>query len=322
MTGATPMTSPPSSARDAPIRQAMRLRHIEIFHAVYTNGSISAAARALNVSQPSVSKMLHHAEDQLGFKLFTIVRGRTVPTDEAHALFREAREVFDSLTSLQQTAKNLKSQGGGHIRLAIVPSLALDIVPRAIMRFRQSHPNVTFEVHTQHHDEVVRSLQERECDVAIAYDPPPHPRLKLAPLASGELVILFRKGEFEQSDARLPLSALDGRDLVGVTATGPIGDVFVAAARKLDVAWHEPLSVQTFFIAAALAKLGGGITVVDEFTARHWAGDTLAFRFAEPRLGFALHSVTLDERPLPKVVGAFLKTLRSTIAEGRVGVPA
>ncbi|WP_300535865.1 LysR family transcriptional regulator, partial [Sphingosinicella sp.] len=36
----------------------MNLRHIEIFHAVYSNGSVSAAARALNVSQPSVTKVL------------------------------------------------------------------------------------------------------------------------------------------------------------------------------------------------------------------------------------------------------------------------
>ncbi len=300
----------------------MRLRHVEIFHAVYSNGSISAAARALNVSQPSVSKMLRHAEDQLGFKLFTVVRGRTMPTDEAHALFRDARDVFERLTSLQHTARNLRGQGGGHIRLAIVPSLALDMVPRAIMRFRRDHPNVSFEVHTQHHDELVRSLQERECDVAIAYDPPPHPRLAMAPLAEGELVILFRRGEFPDSPDRLPLAALDGRDLVGVTATGPIGDVFVATAKKLGIAWREPLAVQTFFIAAALARLGGGATVVDEFTARHWAGEELAFRFAEPRLGFSLHCVSLDERPLPKAAERFLATLSATIAEGRAGVPA
>ena len=45
----------------------MNLRHIEIFHAVYVDGSVSAAARALNVSQLSVSKMLRHAESLLGF---------------------------------------------------------------------------------------------------------------------------------------------------------------------------------------------------------------------------------------------------------------
>ena len=54
----------------------MRFRQIEVFHAVYTHGSISAAARALGVSQPSVSKTLRHAEDSLGFPLFQLARGR------------------------------------------------------------------------------------------------------------------------------------------------------------------------------------------------------------------------------------------------------
>ena len=53
----------------------MNLRHIEIFDAIYVNGSVSAAARALNVSQPSVSKMLRHAESLLGFHLFQHTNG-------------------------------------------------------------------------------------------------------------------------------------------------------------------------------------------------------------------------------------------------------
>ena len=54
----------------------MRLRHIEIFHAVYTCGSITAAAKVLNVSQPSVSKVLAHAESQLGYRLFERHKGK------------------------------------------------------------------------------------------------------------------------------------------------------------------------------------------------------------------------------------------------------
>ena len=299
----------------------MRLRQIEIFHAVYANGSISAAARALHISQPSVSKMLHHAEDQLGFKLFQIVRGRLVPTDEAHALYREARDVWESLSSLQQTARNLRHQGGGHIRLAIVPSLALDLVPRAITRFRREHRNVSFEVHTQHHDELVRSLQERECDIAIAYDPPPHPRLAMTKLTDGELVILFRDGELPEAEGRLPITVLDGRDLVGVTAAGPIGGVFEAAAADAGITYRAPISVQTFFIAASLAHLEAGITVVDEFTARHWASRDLTFRFTDPPLPFTLQCVFLEERPLPKAAERFVATLQATIADEREDVP-
>lgn len=301
------------------VRWGMRFRHIEIFHAVYVNGSISAAARALSVSQPSVSKMLRHAEDQLGFRLFQLVRGRLVPTDEAHALFREAGDVFDRLTSLQQTARNLRLQGGGHIRLATVPSLALEVVPRAIARFRKQHPNATFQVHTQHHDEVVRSLLERECDVAIAYDPPPHPRLAMSDLADGELAILFRRGMFGKVDGRLPLQALDGRDLIGVAATGPIGEVFASAAERLELNFRETVSVQTFYIAAALAEFDAGITLVDEFTARAWTSPDLDYRFADPPLRFSLRCVSLEDRPLTKLAEQFIRTLSETLTRSRAG---
>src|SRR5690606_8836705 len=86
----------------APIQECrtdMRFRQIEVFHAVYTTGSISAAARALHVSQPSVSKVLHHTQQQLGLELFRLVRGRLVATDQAHELFVEVSEVFSRLTS-------------------------------------------------------------------------------------------------------------------------------------------------------------------------------------------------------------------------------
>jgi len=92
-----------------------------------------------------------------------------VATDEAHALVREAGDIFDRLASLQQTARNLSQTGGGHIRLGTVPSLALDVLPQAMAQFRRDWPRVTFEVHTYHHDDLVRSLIERETDVAIAY---------------------------------------------------------------------------------------------------------------------------------------------------------
>jgi DNA-binding transcriptional LysR family regulator len=96
----------------------MRLRQIEVFHAVYANGSISAAARALHVSQPAVSKVLRHTEAQLAIRLFDLVRGRLVPTDEAHALFREVDEVFSRISSLQLTANNLR-KSSSHWRRSV-----------------------------------------------------------------------------------------------------------------------------------------------------------------------------------------------------------
>src|SRR3546814_8594835 len=86
-----------------------RVRQIEGFQSIYVSGSISAAARSLNVSQPSVSKVLRHTEDQIGFKLFALSRGRLVATDEAHALFREVRETFEQLRRSEEHTSELQS---------------------------------------------------------------------------------------------------------------------------------------------------------------------------------------------------------------------
>ena len=301
--------------------RGMRFRQIEVFHAVYTHGSISAAARALGVSQPSVSKTLRHAEDGLGFALFQLARGRLVPTDEAHALMHEAGDIFDRITSLQHTARNLSQAGGGHIRLGIVPSLALDVVPQAMAQFRREWPRVTFEGHTHHHDDLVPSLLERETDIAIAYTPPRHPRLTRSLLAEGELVVFFPDGAFADAGPRLALDQLADRDVIGVAATGPIGDVLTRAARDRGITYRESVSVQPFCSAARLAQLEGGVTVIDEFTARAWQSPGYRWLPTDPPLGFTVSYVTLEDRPPSKIARQFLRTLEETLEGIRADRP-
>lgn len=292
----------------------MRLRQIEVFHSVYVNGSISAAARALNVSQPSVSKVLHHTQDTLGFQLFELVRGRLVPTDEAHALFREVDDVFGRLTSLQQAVENIKKAGGGHIRLAVVPSLGLAVAPIAIARFRDRFPEVTFEIQTLHHDDMFRALYERECDIAFSYDPPAHHRVKRATLAQGRIGLLYKAGEYPDAPSEVPLASLNGKDLIGLTASGPLGDLLAAEMKRQDVEIREIVSVQTFYVAAALVNHGAGMTLVDEFTARASANDQLAFRPIAPALEFNVECIYLEDRPPASVARKFIEQFRAVLA--------
>ena len=75
----------------------MQLRHIEACHAVLQTGAIARAARVLGVSQPAVSKLIKHAEQQLGFRLFERLKGRLVPTREATLLSPEIEKLFHQL---------------------------------------------------------------------------------------------------------------------------------------------------------------------------------------------------------------------------------
>ena len=290
----------------------MKLRHIEVFHAVYQTGSVSGAARALHVSQPSISKVLRHAEAQIGFTLFRVVKGRLVPTEEAHVLFQEVHDLQSRIESLQETTKNLRRGAGGHLRLAVLPSLGLQVTPAAVARFRKTHPEVSFDIKTVHKADILRSLYERNSDLAVAYDSPRHPRLAEVLIGSGELVLLFRKLDIPDPPARLSTEMLKQFDLLRLAGTGSI-DTLIAGEIDLDWAGRAGISVETYYVAAALVREGAGIAVVDEFTARATVGEDLDFRPLAKKSRFDVFCIHLVDRPLSRVAQEFIRTMQQSI---------
>lgn len=287
----------------------MNLRHIEIFHAVYLNGSVSAAARALNVSQPSVSKMLRHAESLLGFQLFHRTAGGLVPTEDAHILFTEASEIQDRVHALREAGRQLKRGEGGMLRISALPSLALQAIPVAVSRFRRGHEKVKFDLQTVHHDDLLRKLYERETDVAVAFQVPAAAPIDKRRVGQGELVVLYQEQDMPAAPARIGLEQLVGRPFISLAASGPIGQIFTQELQRLDLELDEIVSARTFYIAAALVRQGVGMTVVDNFTARAALAPGLSVRPLEPRLTFDIHAMYLTNRPPNALALDFLKTL-------------
>lgn len=291
----------------------MNLRHIEIFHAVYTNGSISAAARALNVSQPSVSKMLRHAETLLGFQLFERTAGRLIPTDDAHSLFAEVKEIQDRVYALREAGRNLKNGSGGLLRISALPSLALGALPSATAQFLRRNPAVRFDLQTVHHGDLLRKLYERETDVAIACQVPPAAPIGTRPLGDGELVLLYREQDFPNAPPAIELQTLVGRPFVTLSASGPIGQLFTQELQRQDIELDEIVSARTFYVACALVRDGVGMTVIDNFTARSPLAEGLSVRPLMPRINFAIHAMFLTDRPPNALAVEFLKTLKQVI---------
>ncbi len=291
----------------------MKLRHIEIFHAVYVNGSVSAAARVLNISQPSVSKTLRHAESLLGFPLFQRTKGRLIPTEDAHSLFSEVSEIQDRVFALREAGRNLKRGAGSMLRLSALPSLALSTLPAAVSQFLKTHANVKFDLQTVHHDDLIRKLYEREADVAIAYEVPPNAPVGHRLLGHGELVLLYREQDMPNAPPRVELERLRGQRFISVATSGPIGHLFTQELARIDLELDEVVSARTFYIAAALVREGIGMTVVDNFTAQASIGSGLSARPIKPPILFDVHAMFLLNRPPTALATNFLKTLGQVI---------
>ena len=294
----------------------MKLRHIEIFHAIYVNGSVSAAARALNVSQPSVSKTLRHAEGLLGFELFHRTGGRLIPTDDAHALFADVADIQERVRALREAGRNLRAGAGTTLRISALPSLGLGVLPAAVSRFMAARPDVRFDLQTVHHDDLLRKLYERETDIAVASEPPHGAPLARTWLGEGELVVLYREEDMPDAPPRLELASLAGRRFVSVAGSGPIGTLLADELARLDLVLEEVAAARTFYIAAALARAGVGMAIVDSFTAEAWMAPGLAARPLKPSLAFDVHALHLLDRPPSALAAEFLSVLADVI-EGR-----
>ena len=136
----------------------MRARRLEVFCAIMRSGTVAGAAKALNVSQPALSQIVLHAEDELGFRLFERVKGRLVPTPEAEELFSEADRLFDDLDNLRRLALDFRHGKVGTVRLAASAPPSLSFVPRALRCFREVHPGVRTLSYVVPHDDVQAGL--------------------------------------------------------------------------------------------------------------------------------------------------------------------
>lgn len=287
----------------------MNLRHIEVFHAVYVHGSVSAAARALNVSQPSVSKVLRHAEDSLGLELFQRVKGRLVPTQDAHSLFAEVADIHDRMHTLRQASRNLRDGRGSTLRISALPSLGLGAIPRAVAGFLARHSTTLFDLQTLHHDEIVRKLYERETDVAISYQVPADAPVAHTIIGEGELVVLYREEEMPDAPPRLPLDSLRDRRFISPVQAGPLGRLLSGELMRQNIVLDEIISARTYYIAAALVEAGVGMAIVDNFTAQAPLASGLSYRPLQPALTFDIHAVYLQNRPPAQALSEFLEVL-------------
>ena len=297
----------------------MRLRHIEVFNAIMLTGSVSAAARMINVTQPAVSRTLQHAELQLGFALFQRVGGRLQPTSEARTLHPHIERLFAQLDEVQRLSASLKAgRGRGTLRVLTVLGLSYEVFPRAMQLFREKHPRVVVHHQALHSPQIVSSLVLQESDVGYVFSAASHPALAQERLAERRMVCAVPKGLLNARQAAagtlsmaqlatLPVIALDGRD--------PLGLILSRVLRDSGTRLHEVMSVQTYHVALALAQHGVGVALVESCTAASADLDKVDILALEPTITTTVHALRPTARPNSLMTRHFTRCMQQALGQ-------
>lgn len=291
----------------------MRLRQIEIFYHVYRAGSISGAARELHVSQPSVSKVLRYAEDQLGFHLFRREKGRLFATPAADELYVEIEDIYNRISTFDRTAQNIKKRKGGHIRFGVLPSLSLDLLPECIAKMRSADPAMSFEITTLHSSEMNLSLLEKRCDICIGFGNEPNDRLSSQQLGEAELLLAAPSGHGGIHKGKVDLAVLHQADFIGLRDSGPAGALLSKSMADREIVPNEVVTAHTYHIALSLVSKGVGFSVVDRYTAASFPIDQLTIcHFMDP-LVLPVCTVSHKDNQQPELIANCLTGLANVI---------
>lgn len=297
----------------------MRLRHIEVFNAVMQTGSVSAAARLINVTQPAVSRTLQHAELQLGFALFERARGRLTPTNEAMALFPHVEKLYEQLDEVQRLAAGLR-HGAVTDRLQVLTVFALsrEVLPHAVAGFRKKYPKVQVTVQALHTPQVVSGLLLQEADVGFVISSAGQHALERESLAEVDMHCIVPKGLLPPSrikPAGMALQDLADLPVVALDARDPLGMRINQACREHGVGLSPVVTVQTYHAALSMAEYGLGAAIVDGCTAS--AADRHKVHVVPllPRITVGINALHLAQRPGSVLARAMTQEMRKALRE-------
>ena len=145
----------------------MELRHLRYFVAVAEEQNLSRAAIKLHISQPPLSRQIRDLEEELGIALFDRGSKPLRLTEAGRVFLAEARMLLQHAEDAVHKVKAVAGGERGEIHVGYAPSLTVELLPRALKRFRETSPGVRVQLHDLSTQEMLHGLREGKLQVAL-----------------------------------------------------------------------------------------------------------------------------------------------------------
>ena len=284
-------------------------RQLRLLLALAEHGSITGAARACHVTQPTVSMQLKELADSVGLPLYEKIGQRVYLTEVGQSLVRTARAMVEEWTAFEQEILAMQGLHRGKLRVAVV-STAKYFVPRILGAFCARHPEIEIALEVNNREGIVARLRDNRDDLYILSRPPAEIEVEQQPFLVNPLLVVAPETH--------PLADSPPFDLAQLAR-----ERFILRERGSGtrLATDEYFATQSFQPRVRLelgsneaikqAVAGGmGLTVLSQHALGHMRDEQLV---ALPVAGFPIHSNWAIYYPkgkrLSPIAGEFLAHL-------------
>lgn len=289
----------------------MELRHLGYFVHVVEAGSFSAAAVALNLAQPTLSRQISALEQELQQRLLTRTGRGVKPTEAGVALLMHARAMLDIAERAKGELRDLQSSPTGRIAVGLPPRISLAVSDVLVSRFRERMPRAVLSISEGLSVNLREWLIAGRLDVALLFDPPSTPAVGFETLLQEEL-LLVAPGNVGPLPRRVGLSALAQYPLILPSAPSSIRGVIDAALRPKGIEPQVLAEVGTVSTVMKLVSQGMGYTILPDTVVRTMgAGYTLQkTRLGPPVLRNTLKLAIPRSGPMSRLVRETVQLVR------------
>jgi DNA-binding transcriptional LysR family regulator len=139
---------------------------LRAFHATAATGSLSAAARKLGLTQPTLSRQVAALEAELGVTLFERIGRKLVATETGLALFEHVKAMGEAANSVTLAASGRAEAVGGRVKISATDVYSAYVLPAIVERIRAEAPQITLEIVAANS---LSDLHHREADIAVRH---------------------------------------------------------------------------------------------------------------------------------------------------------
>ena len=207
----------------------MNTRHAQLVLAVVREGSFTAAAKSMFITQPTLSHQIRQIEEQLGSPIFIRSKTSVELTHAGQVYVQAARRILQIETQMNESLGALNGTYEGVLHLGLPDQRADELLPQVLADFYALYPSVRIEAITAPHPELERMLLGGELNMALISGEAENTLLEYQLIASDEVVLLAgKKTDLAQ---RIPSgSTISLHECAGERFVLPTGNLFFSRA--------------------------------------------------------------------------------------------
>lgn len=291
------------------------LRHVRAFLAAARIGNFTRAAIELHISQSAFTVQIRQLEDALGVTLFDRSKRRVSLTSAARDLLLPLERLIIDTEAIVSRTQQLTDLRRGIVAVAVLPTVAAQVLPQVIHRFVQMHPGIVVQVNDVVAERLIEAVKEEQVDFGIGSRVRMDREIRTTPLLGDRLCAFVPLSHRLARESSITLRDLVSLPLILTGKDSSVRELLERALRRE----HLPLTVsyETNYMSTALSmvRAGLGITVLPEcVTSTEDSGGIRRLAISKPVLSRKIEIIQRKDRSLSPAALRMVEVLQQFAA--------